>query len=148
MFRREAPPTNPTQRYIRREAQEGQSFVIDITESQSEAKIQFETTVEQISGSFQENKLVEEQLISTENLTNFFEFPSQNTIILPIEAQKEEVQEKVSPSTYPFNTCDNSLTKPLDIKENFSLLGKMAEEEEERVVNEEQEDEQTFGFNT
>ena len=49
--------------------------------------------------------------------------------------QKEEVQEKVSPSIY--NTCDNFLTKPLDIKESFILLGKMAEEEEERIVNEE-----------
>ena len=59
------PPTNPTQGYIRREVQEGQSSVIDITESQLAAKIQFETTKEQILGSFQESKLVEEQLTST-----------------------------------------------------------------------------------
>ena len=65
------PSTNQDQRYIRREVSEGQRFVIDITESQLAAKIQFETTKEQIPGCFQESKLVEEQLISTENFTNF-----------------------------------------------------------------------------
>ena len=68
------PQTNPTQRYICREAQEGQSPIIDITESQSEGKIQFETTVEQVLGSFQESKLVKEQLIPTKNVTNFSNF--------------------------------------------------------------------------
>ena len=147
MFRgKNTPPTNPTQRYIRSEAQKGQSFVIDITATQSESKVQFESTVEQTQRSPQESKLVIEQLIPIENPTNFLEIPFQKTIVLPIETQKEEVQEKVSSTTYPFNTCDNPLTKPLYIKQNFSLFEKMAREEEERVVNEEQEAEQTFRF--
>ena len=99
--------------------------------------MQFESTIEQILGSPQESELVIEQSIPTQNLTNFLEIPFQKTIVLPIEAQKKEVQEKVSPTIYPFNTCDNPLTKPLYIKQNFSLFEKMGGEEEERVVNEE-----------
>ena len=109
------PPTNPTQRYICSEAQKGQSSITDITKSQPEAELQSESTMEQTHGSPQESKLVIEQLIPTENITNFLEIPFQKTIVLPIEAQKEEVQEKVPPTTHPFNTYDNPLTKPLYI---------------------------------
>ena len=150
---KKTPLTNPTQRYIYNGAQKGQSFVTYITESQSQAEVKSESTVEQILGIPQESELVIEQPILIENLTNFLEIPFQKTIVLLIEAHKEEAQEKVPPTTHPFNTCDNPLTEPLYIDQhtipeikNFSLFENMAGEEEERVVNEEQEDKQTFRF--
>ena len=42
--------------------------------------------MEQTQGSPQGSKLVIEQLIPTEKLTNFLEIPFQKTIVLPIEA--------------------------------------------------------------
>ena len=107
---------------------------------------QLETTIEQPTHT-PTSEIEIEQIVHPELISNFLETLSQEVVISQIESKVVEVQ-----SETPFFTHNNPLSEPPcwdNIPEQrnqlLSLLDNMAEEEE-RIVDEEQEDEQTFRF--
>ena len=114
------PPIYPSQRYLGSTSRKGQSSIINKT--QVLAKEQVEFIEEQVEESAQDSEII-------------------------------EVQTEILTLIYHVETRDYSHIKPFFTKskseiETFSLFGNMAGEEEERVLNEQQgeDEEQTFGF--
>ena len=133
------PPTNPSKRYTSSKPKEGQSSVINRTQSPAEA--QSELTVDGIVGSPQKGRTIVEQTNMIENTTSFLEIPREEAIVSLEKVQEEKIQEGILTPIHPFKTRDNPLIEPFFTEPNletktFSLFGNMAGEEEERVLNE------------
>lgn len=150
---RKTPPTNPTQRYIRKESDKEQGSTSRLTELQTTIQLpnpssetttegketmqQYETTVEQPA--YTPTSGIEiEQIVHPKLISNFLENLSQEVVISQIESKTVEVQ-----SETPFFTRDNPLSEPScsnNISEQgnqlLNLLDNMAEEEE-RIMDEE-----------
>ena len=106
----------------------------------------YETTVERPAHT-PTSEIEIEQIVHPELISNFLETLPQEVVISQLESEVVEVQSRT-----PFFTHNNPLSEPPgwdNIPELgnqlLSLLDNMAKEEE-RIVDEEQEDEQTFRF--
>ena len=159
---RKTPPTNPAQRYIRKELDKEKGITFSIYELQTvvqlanpsyetlsegkEATQPSETIVEQSPHTLAREEEIE-QTIHPELILNFLDNSPQEVVISQLESKVTEVQSRTPSLThsnplFELPGWDNNLELGNQL---LSILDNMAEEEE-RIVDEEQEDEKTFRF--